>query len=262
MDLVLLLVVVVTSWQSLSALFTVEADYRFYEAEYQGEVELACRFQPVSLHHNHDLKVTWHWLNSTSYLDVYHFDGGVQNLGSRFQGRVRLLTEELAKGWVKLQMSKLRIDDSGLYQCLVEMEAADYKTLTLSVKASYKTPTKTIKRPAEGDEVQLKCQSEGYPFHPVIWRDGDMQLLSSNTTYVTTPDQLFQVTSQIQVRSSVKNNYTCTFFNGPSARFDIPDELPLRNEGIHALISLSILGALLSIILIIACYRRKANDLL
>lgn len=83
--------------------------------------------------------------------------------------------------------------------------------------------TKHIRKAAEGDEVLLTCQSEGYPVSSVLWQDGHRRTISPNTTVASTPDQLFKVTSEIRVRSSDKNNYTCNFTNdGYSATFHIP----------------------------------------
>ena len=81
--------------------------------------------------------------------------------------------------------------------------------------------TKVIEKAAE-DELVLTCQSEGYPESSVTWHDGDQWRLDANTTAESTPDQLVKVTSQIRVRSTDKNNYTCTFNGGSSATFHIP----------------------------------------
>jgi hypothetical protein len=93
--------------------------------------------------------------------------------------------------------------------------------------ASYKTIVKSMKR-RRGDEVELVCESEGYPLATMTWKDRSLGNIKSNDTTVRTPDQLFQVTSTITVKSSEKNNYTCALVEegevpkGPSARFDIP----------------------------------------
>lgn len=89
--------------------------------------------------------------------------------------------------------------------------------------APYKAVTKRIEKAAEGDEVLLTCQSEGYPGSPVSWQDGHFKSITSNTTAVSTPDQLLRITSQIRVSLSEKNNYTCDFkTRGHSATFLVP----------------------------------------
>lgn len=89
----------------------------------------------------------------------------------------------------------------------------------------YKSVKKHIERvvAAGGDDVLLTCQSEGYPASPVLWQNSQRRPLKPNTTTVRTTEQLFKVTSQIRVSSSVENNYTCVFTNdGSSATFQLP----------------------------------------
>lgn len=188
-----------------------------------------------------------------------------ENLASRdpdYVGRVRLLTDDLQDGWAKLEISKLRINDSGNYQCLVQTkEGADYKTITLSVTAPYKNVTKHIQKVEEGDEVLLTCQSEGYPRSPVTWQDGHRRSITSNSTDKSSPNQLFKVTSQIRVKSSDKNNYTCTFMNGGySATFDIPDEIsvavpPVKTDAVFIVLSIGMV--MVAIIVAVLVYRRR-----
>ncbi|KAK7896269.1 hypothetical protein WMY93_021594 [Mugilogobius chulae] len=70
-----------------------------------------------------------------------------------FRGRARLLTEEIRQGWAKLQVSNLRISDSGKYQCFVQTGAgADYGTLTLTVFAPFKSIDKSVEALADSGE--------------------------------------------------------------------------------------------------------------
>ncbi|XP_024237142.1 programmed cell death 1 ligand 2 isoform X1 [Oncorhynchus tshawytscha] len=233
MEQTFLLVLQVVLWPTLAALFTVEVDSPFHVAEFGGVVTMGCRFQPGG--QGPDLSVIWHRIWPPPVVEVYRLENRQEDLTSQnhqYRGRVRLVTEEMTNGWAKLEVSMLRINDSGTYQCLVEMAGADYKQTTLTVKASYKTIVKSMKR-RRGDEVELVCESEGYPLATMTWKDRSLGNIKSNDTTVRTPDQLFQVTSTITVKSSDKNNYTCALVEegdvpkGPSARFDIPDEIDL-----------------------------------
>lgn len=89
-------------------LFTVEAERTTYVSKFGEDVVMGCRFQPKLSNSNADLKVTWHWIHTNLVRDVYRMDNWKENLASRdpdYQGRVRLLTEELQKGWAKLQVN-------------------------------------------------------------------------------------------------------------------------------------------------------------
>ncbi|XP_034565672.1 uncharacterized protein si:ch211-241b2.5 [Notolabrus celidotus] len=263
MDLALVLVLQVLFQPALSAvLFTVEAEQSLYESEFGGNVELGCSFQPKLSSPHADLKVTWNRIPSASAGHIYWMDNGKELTDSQdpdYRGRVKLLKEELNNGLAKLQISRLRINDSGRYQCLVETsEGADYKAITLSVKAPYRDVTKHIGKSKE-DEVLLSCQSKGYPESSVVWQDGNMQRLNANTSAVSTTEQLFIVTSQIRVKSPDKNNYTCSFTrDGYSATFKIPDDFSASHERSDAVIITLCLAVMVFIIIIaVLMYRRK-----
>uniref|UniRef100_A0A3Q4BZR1 Ig-like domain-containing protein n=1 Tax=Mola mola TaxID=94237 RepID=A0A3Q4BZR1_MOLML len=246
-------------------LLTVETEQTMFKSEFGGDVVMGCRFQPKLSNPQDPLKVTWHWISGTSSREVYRMDDRMEVSASQdpaYRGRVTLLTEELKDGWAKLKVSKLRIGDSGTYQCLVQTkEGADYKDVTLSVAGPYKTVTKHFRKAAKGDELLLSCESEGYPESSVTWQDGHLQRIDPSTTAVSTPEQLFKVTSEIHVPSWDKNNYTCSFTNdGISATFHIPDETPIplaKND--TAFILLAIAGIAVVIVAVLI-YRQRKGD--
>lgn len=264
MDWPLLIVLQVLFQPSLSVLFTVEAEQSLYTSEFGESVVMGCKFNPKPSYPHPDLNVTWHWINSDSVQDVIRLDNGVARSESpKYRGRVQLLTEELAEGWAKLKMSSLRISDAGKYQCVVHSaDGADYKTIALSVEASYKPVTKRIERVATGDEVLITCQSEGYPKSTVEWQNGNLETLNPNTTAESTPDQIFRITSQIKVSSTEKNNYTCKFTkDGPSATISIPDDIPLlpaKNDAVIIILCIGVIVVLASVGVV--TYRRRKGS--
>ncbi|XP_076019665.1 uncharacterized protein LOC143010939 isoform X2 [Genypterus blacodes] len=265
MDWTLILVLQVLFQPCLSEFFTVVAERNTYNAEFGGEVVMGCRFQPVQnpqTNPDSGLTVTWHWVSNALTREVFRLDNGVENLASQdpeYRGRARLLTEELSGGWAKLQLSKLRIGDSGRYQCQVQRGAADYKSITLVVKAPYRSITPDILTPAEENWKLLRCRSEGFPLSSVQWHDGNSQKLHSNTTSIQTSEKLFQVASQIRVSARDRNNYTCVFTNdGYSETFNIPEDVstpPARNDALT--IALCTSAALLALIVAVLSYRRR-----
>ncbi|XP_070706688.1 programmed cell death 1 ligand 1 isoform X2 [Pempheris klunzingeri] len=264
MDWALPAVLLVLFQPSLSVLFTVQAERAAYDAQFGGEVVMGCRFQPKPLDPQDGLKVAWHRLAGPSAQEVYWMDNGKHRSASPdYQGRVKLLSEELKDGWAKLQVSRLRINDSGTYQCLVQTEkGADYKTITLSVAAPYRSVTKVIQRAEEGDEVLLSCRSEGYPRSSVTWQDGHRRRLDASASVAPTPEQLFEVSSQIRVPSSLRNNYTCSFTSGGhAATFQIPDDIPVSPVKNDSLIIVPSVGVMLLIIVVaVVTYRRRKGS--
>ncbi|XP_022617793.1 CD276 antigen-like [Seriola dumerili] len=265
MDWIIFVILQVIFQPSLSVLFTVEAEKTMYTSVFGGDVEMGCRFQPRPLNLTADLKVTWHWKTSSTVREVYQMINGEEHSASQeYQGRVELLKDELNDGWAKLKVSKLRITDSGTYQCFVQTgEGADYKTITLSIIAPFKAVTKRIEKAAEGDEVLLTCQSEGYPESPVVWQDGHLQRIKPNTTVVSTPDQLFNITSQIRVSSLSENNYTCNFTNhGNSTTFHVPDEVPVpqvKSDALNIVMSIGVVMIVITAAVLLYRQRKGFN---
>ncbi|XP_061822030.1 programmed cell death 1 ligand 1-like isoform X2 [Nerophis lumbriciformis] len=245
--------------------FTTEVERASYAAELGEDVLMACRFFPLPPNPPQDVIVSWFWMASDSVREVCRLDNGVEQVGTQhpdFRGRARLLTEDIKDGWAKLQVSRLGIQDSGTYQCVVKTsEGADYKDIKLSVTAPYKTVSKHIRKSAEGAELVLSCQSEGYPESAVSWQDGGRRDLAANTTVRPTQERLFRVSSQIRVTSLQENNYTCSFDEGgSSATFLIPDDVQIHApEGVTLFRALLGAGIVIAVICLLAfvTQRRK-----
>ncbi|XP_072310020.1 programmed cell death 1 ligand 1-like [Eucyclogobius newberryi] len=250
-----------------SGLFTVQVDKSEYKSEFRGDVVMGCGFQTPSPTALSGIKVIWHWITPGGEVrEVYRMDNAVERLTTQhpdYRGRVRLLTDEIQRGWAKLQVSNLKISDSGKYQCYVQTVAgADYGTLTLSVFAPFRSIDKSIEKVSEQEQVRLTCQSEGYPQPHVTWYNGQQAVVKPTTTIQTTADQLFKVTSQINVTSLEMNNYTC-HFSDYSATIQIPDDIPVptkRNTVLIVLLCLAL--SLVGIVLVfVGCkLMQKANQ--
>ncbi|XP_036385466.1 uncharacterized protein si:ch211-241b2.5 [Megalops cyprinoides] len=267
MDTALLLILQVVLWPGVPALFTVEVTKPFHLAEFRGNVTMECIFLPGG--GEESLSVFWRRILPEPPMEVYKLENGKEDLSSQdpqYRDRVRLLRDELRRGRAALQISHLRINDSGTYQCLVEMGGADYKQTILAVKASYKSINKSVRRSGR-DEVELLCQSQGYPQASVVWTDGRGRNLTeeANTTTVISSDQLFHVTSGITVRTS-NNTYTCAFIKeglmSQSVTFHIPEEIPWKQTGKGSLVvAVVVLIAVTSAVCVISIliYRRRAG---
>ncbi|KAM9793378.1 programmed cell death 1 ligand 1-like isoform 2-T3 [Syngnathus typhle] len=242
---------------------TVDAERVSYSAQMGGEVLMGCHFYPLSPHPYEDLIVAWYWRFRASIHLVSFLESGLEQDSSQhpdFKGRARLLTEEIKDGRAVLQLSRLRINDSGNYECVVrKRNGVNSKDIKLSVTAPYKTVTKTISKTVTGGKLVLNCQSEGYPMSTVAWEDGHGRNLNGITSVVTTEEGLYRITSGIQVGSSQKNNYTCRFdSSSTSATFLIPDETqkPEENTNTAVLIGTCIGIVLVLVIVRILCWQK------
>ncbi|XP_061525920.1 programmed cell death 1 ligand 1-like [Phycodurus eques] len=247
----------------LQVMLTTTAEQTSYQAELGGNVIMGCRFFPLSQHPYEDLTVSWHWTSQARSREVYQMEKGQELNSSQhsdLRGRARLLTRQIKDGWAKLQVTRLRINDTGTYQCKIRTtNGADYKDIKLSVTAPFNKVTKDIFKSAKEDKLVLTCQSEGYPKSKVTWEDNHQQGLNASTTVVVTKDSLFRITTQIRVASSQKNNYTCSFNSSGSSRsFFIPEDTQLQKgnqrkvaviiAAVGAIIRLALIGILIVLI--------------
>ncbi|KYO20845.1 programmed cell death 1 ligand 1 [Alligator mississippiensis] len=104
------------------------------------------------------------------------------------------------------------------YLCLIGYRGADYKKITLKVRAPYRnitTRTVPIQSSRVHKENVLTCKSEGYPKAEVIWQNGDYHDLSNkaNTSYETGTNQLYHVTSTLTIDIRINETFRCIFWN-------------------------------------------------
>uniref|UniRef100_A0A8C1QGH7 Si:ch211-241b2.5 n=1 Tax=Cyprinus carpio TaxID=7962 RepID=A0A8C1QGH7_CYPCA len=218
-------------------LFTVSLQESVYEAELHGDVKLVCLFSKVKSFS--DLTVIWSRVEPKPAEDVYRLERGTENhnyTSAAFIKRAQLIQEQLNENRAVLLLKKLRIKDSGMYRCIVkEGDDGDYKQVTLNVTAPYTPIKKSIMKTGQ-DEVELSCESQGFPSAQVIWSDGQNTNFTemSNSSTRSTDEDLILIISKLTVKRDLVNNYTCSFLvKGEiqqTATFSIPGELSHRFE--------------------------------
>lgn len=66
---------------------------------------MGCRFSSKPANPQHDLKVIWYWMDSKPSEEVIRLgDNLVNSVSPKYQGRVKLLADELKNGWAKLKV--------------------------------------------------------------------------------------------------------------------------------------------------------------
>uniref|UniRef100_A0A8C8SSG8 Programmed cell death 1 ligand 2 n=1 Tax=Pelusios castaneus TaxID=367368 RepID=A0A8C8SSG8_9SAUR len=202
------------------AFFTVEVPQQKYIAEYGSNVTMECRFPVDGQFNLKDLSVSWEQQGLTEQKpkEVYTLHKGEEVLKFQhidYRGRATLLHDELKLGYSVLQITSVKVLDAGTYRCLIDYKGADYKYITLDVKASYRRIYAQIVHEPEEEEWVLTCQSEGFPLAEVFWQIEKNQKVnvSVNTTYTLTTDGLCNVTSSLTFKPHANENYSCTFWN-------------------------------------------------
>lgn len=97
---------------SPAVLLQVEVEKTAYEAEFGGDVVLACRFHPAS-NSQQKLEVQWHWVRPGPAREVYRLVAQTEQADRQsphYQGRVTLLREQLSEGWIKLKVRERERD--------------------------------------------------------------------------------------------------------------------------------------------------------
>ncbi|XP_025939360.1 programmed cell death 1 ligand 2-like [Apteryx rowi] len=205
---------------AVSALFTVEVPQQLYVVAYGSNVTMECRF-PVNGSLNLELlSVVWEQKRQgqPKSKEVYTLRNGKAFPSSQhddYIGRAALLPNELKMGRAMLQITSVKITDAGSYLCLIEYQGADYKYITLEVKASYQRINTQIMRKSDEDQFVSMCQSEGFPLAEVFWQNEKKFNLSesANTTYTLTADGLYNVTSVLTFKPNMSEIYSCIFWN-------------------------------------------------
>lgn len=128
------------------ALFVVESEQASYDGEVHDKVTMGCRFSRIPSVSR--VSVIWKRISPSPTLEVYYLDMGHEKpnfTNSHFQSRVRLLREELKNFRAVIELSQLRLSDSGTYQCIVIQDDADYKQTQLNIQGQsvyFKNQTK------------------------------------------------------------------------------------------------------------------------
>ncbi|KFP26581.1 Programmed cell death 1 ligand 1, partial [Colius striatus] len=212
----LLLYILVFCWHFSYALFTVEAPQSLYTVEHGNNVTMECTFPVDGQLKFADLSVSWEKKDELRK-QVYVLHKGkedFQNQHSDFKGRIKLWKENLNLGQSLLQITDVKLRDAGFYRCIIGYEGADYKTISLKVKAPYRTITQRVVSTRD-NEWKLTCRSEGYPRAKVIWQNRGYEDVTgkANTTYEIGNDQLYHVTSTLTIKSRVDEIFYCIFWN-------------------------------------------------
>ncbi|XP_060747198.1 programmed cell death 1 ligand 1-like isoform X1 [Tachysurus vachellii] len=224
---------ILATWPCLQALFVVESEQKSYDGEVHDKVMMGCRFSHIPSVSR--VSVIWKRIDPLPTLDVYQLDKGHEKpnfTNQHYKSRVRLLREELENFRAVIEISRLRPNDSGTYQCIVIQGEGDYKQTQLNVRAPY-TPIKKTFRTISKKEVELSCESQGFPLAHVTWSNSKFNAPyltnRSENSQVQNSDGFFVVTSRLAVTYDT-DNYTCSYVTddgktSQKATFVIPDEI-------------------------------------
>ncbi|XP_077004377.1 programmed cell death 1 ligand 1 isoform X2 [Tamandua tetradactyla] len=244
--------------------FSVTVSKDLYEVEYGSNVTMECTFPVENQLDLATLVVYWEMEDKK----IIQFVNGEEDLKvqhSSYSQRAQLLKDKLFLGKAALQITDVKLQDAGVYCCLISYDGADYKRITLKVNAPYRKIQQRISVDPVTLEHELTCQAEGYPEAEVIWTSSDHRNLSGTTIITNSKreEKLFNVTSTLTVNTTANKIFLCTFQRSGSednntAELVIPEppKVFLEKKRTH----LVIWGAVLLFLVmptIILCLKRK-----
>ncbi|XP_051055918.1 programmed cell death 1 ligand 1 [Phodopus roborovskii] len=262
------IVIIFTVCCHLLNAFTITAPKDLYEVEYGSNVTIECRFPVEGQLDLLSLVVYWE-KNDNQVIQFVDGKADLTHQHSSFRGRAWLPKEQLLKGNAGLQITNVKLQDAGVYCCMIGYGGADYKRITLKVNAPYRKINHRISMDPTTSEHELTCQAEGYPEAKVIWTNSGKQSLSGNTTVTTsqTKEKLFNVTSTLRINATANDVFYCTFWRlhsgeNHTAELIIPEPPAefLPNKRTHWVLLGSLLLFLVASI-VVFCIRKQVRTL-
>uniref|UniRef100_A0A8C4GHK6 Ig-like domain-containing protein n=1 Tax=Dicentrarchus labrax TaxID=13489 RepID=A0A8C4GHK6_DICLA len=191
-----------------------------------AQPELICSHQPITAMAGDDVILPCHLEPPISVSDEtvewtrpdldpkyihFHQDGRLmfKYQNPSYYRRTRLFVDELMTGNVSMKIFKVKVSDTGRYQCALP---------SLQKEASIQLFVGVVSTPIievvsnKSRKVVLQCESNSwYPEPEVVWLDGEGNLLSAGPTEtVRGPDDLYTASSRVTVvKRHSNNNVTC-----------------------------------------------------
>ncbi|XP_074479066.1 programmed cell death 1 ligand 1-like isoform X1 [Sebastes fasciatus] len=128
----------------VSGAFVVNVTQTSYQAEENHDITLEWMFPPRTSSSPNSLYINCRLFADLKTSVLFHLHEGVESPESQdeqFTGRVRWDKDVLRDGRIRLHMSRLRINDSGVYMCdMLTGDGGSYKICQLKVTAAADEP--------------------------------------------------------------------------------------------------------------------------
>ncbi|NWU99494.1 BT1A1 protein, partial [Upupa epops] len=198
-----------------SAPFSVMGPPRPITVAVGEDAVLPCRIFPEQS--AHDTEVTWFREQFSPF--VHRYKEGQDQYGEQihqYQGRTKLLKDNLTKGSVDLKLSYVRLSDKGNYTCFVRRDQDyDEAVVELQVTARGSVPLIVLEGYQDGG-IRVTCRSGGwYPQPQLLWRDSHRQHLPPLSEDITQDKRgLFVAESSTILTRGVTQNLSCVVRHG------------------------------------------------
>ncbi|XP_023577641.1 programmed cell death 1 ligand 1 isoform X4 [Octodon degus] len=126
---------VLTAYSHLLHAFTITVPKDQYVVEYGSNVTIECHFQVQKQLDLLSLVVYWE-KEDKQIIQFVHGKEDAKAQHSSFRHRAWLLEDQLFKGNAALLITDVKLQDAGVYCCVIGYGGADYKRITLKVNVS------------------------------------------------------------------------------------------------------------------------------
>lgn len=243
---------------------------KFYMAPLGGTANLSC---PLRLWPSMAIsKMRWHRPTHPPRPQAVHVfrDGqnSTEDLIPEYKGRTALV-RDAHKGSYILQISNVRFEDRGLYQCQVWVgNSSQEDNVTLQVAVLGSEPYIHVKGYDAG-WMELVCQSVGwFPEPRTEWRDPTGKvLLSLSEAHTLDEAGLFRTAVSSRIRDSALGNVSCTVRNKVLGQekttamlIRAPDPGSLSSPAVALSVVLPVLGLLILLGIWLICKQKKSKE--
>ncbi|XP_050926277.1 uncharacterized protein LOC108883801 isoform X2 [Lates calcarifer] len=148
--------------EGITGTLVVNVAQTFYQAEENHHITLEWTFTPKTLSSS-NIYIFCQQITDQKVSVLFHLHEGVEvseSQDEQFSGRVQFDKDVLREGRLRLHVSRLRTEDSGLYLCDVKTESgssSDKCRLNVTATHQITCPTEPIQA-EEGGDVSLQCR--------------------------------------------------------------------------------------------------------
>ncbi|XP_024654822.2 uncharacterized protein LOC101467379 isoform X2 [Maylandia zebra] len=151
--------------------FVVDVTQSSYQAEENHNITLEWTFTTKPDTSISALNILCYMKKDQKPSTLYYLLDGVEfSEDEEFSGRVQSDKDALREGRIRLQLSRLRTEDSGLYLCEVDTGyGRGYNSCRVTVSESKSGKTETTQQPGNFQRPDLDDVTKGIKFFLVLW---------------------------------------------------------------------------------------------
>uniref|UniRef100_A0A2K6K4U2 CD274 molecule n=1 Tax=Rhinopithecus bieti TaxID=61621 RepID=A0A2K6K4U2_RHIBE len=141
-------------WHLLNA-FTVTVPKDLYVVEYGSNMTIECKFPVEKQLDLASLIVYWE-MEDKNIIQFVHGEEDLKVQHSNYRQRAQLLKDQLSQGNAALQITDVKLQDAGVYRCMISYGGADYKRITVKVNGEWCQGLESM----EASLQQRTCKSQ------------------------------------------------------------------------------------------------------